>query len=407
MSVSDSKPQFYPPQRKSVFIRIIQALSFAVVPIVYRMDLEIEPSSLEKLRAIESKRLVLLPNHPTLDDGISIFLLSAYWGQLFYYLIAYDSFKGLLGKVLQWLGGYSIKRGLGDRKAISQTINLLQKPDCCLVIFPEGGCSYQNDTVMPFRGGAIQFPMQAMTKLAKEKEILPDFYLVPVSFKYRYRQKMNLIIDQTLKQLEDSLQIRPSSWDFYERLRAIAEKVISQLEQEYGLENLSDRQDLNPRLNRLKNHVLTLCEEKLNITPPDQPPRERVYKIQSVVESRAEEASEEEMKTYEFINKSTFRLLNFDAMYDGYVAESPTPERFLDTLTRLEREVWNIDKPSPKAYRKVLVRIGDPVNLKDYFEAYQKDKSQVIEDLTQQLQEAVQHNLDLLNERFPSVGWNE
>ncbi|WP_199316961.1 hypothetical protein [Chroococcidiopsis sp [FACHB-1243]] len=38
---------------------------------------------------------------------------------------------------------------------------------------------------------------------------------------------------------------------------------------------------------------------------------------------------------YSLIEKSIKRLLNFDAIYDGYVAENLTPERFLDTLTRL------------------------------------------------------------------------
>ena len=89
--------------------------------------------------------------------------------------------------------------------------------------------------------------------------------------------------------------------------------------------------------------------------------------------------------------------LNFDSIYDGYVAEAPTSERFLDTLMRLEKEVFELEKPVSKGPRKALIRIGEPVNLKDYVQAYKQDRGTTTEQLTQRLQQAVQANLDLMN----------
>ncbi|MGB7487188.1 MAG: 1-acyl-sn-glycerol-3-phosphate acyltransferase, partial [Phormidesmis sp.] len=89
----------------------------------------------------------------------------------------------------------------------------------------------------------------------------------------------------------------------------------------------------------------------------------------------------------------TIRLLNFDAIYDGYVAQSPTPERFLDTLIRLEREVFHVEHAQPKAARKAYFYIGDPINLKDHLADYQRDRISTIDQLATQLRHTMQTNL--------------
>lgn len=390
---------FYPPKLNPLFTRLCQSVSYPIAHGFYQLDLVVEPACLEKVAAIRGERMVLLPNHPSFDDGLALFLLSARIGEIFNYLVAYESFKGLRGKFFQLVGAYSVRRGLGDRSSIAQTLKLLAQPACRLVIFPEGGCSFQNDTVMLFRTGAIQLPLQAMSHLVKLGATVPNFYVVPVSLKYRYTSSMSRALDATLRRLEETLKISVvTSEDFYERLRTVAEQVIVGLERDYGIDSAqTSEMDWNQRISQLKTHVLTDCEQKLELTPaPHAPSRERVYKIQSVLESRAEELTPNDLKTYESIYRATVRLLNFDAIYDGYVAASPTPERFLDTLTRLEREVFKIDRPAPKGHRKAFIRIGNPVNLKEYFESYKQNRANTVERLTQQLQQSVQSNLDLL-----------
>ena len=301
-----------------------------------------------------------------------------------------------MGEFLQRIGAYSIKRGLGDRASISQTLELIQQPKSRLVIFPEGGCSYKNDTVMPLRSGAIQLPFSAMNQLVKKEGDIPDLYLVPVSLKYRYTKPMNRVIEQSLSQLEQALGIQANTSEFYPRLRAIGEKILISIEKEYGVEVTTE--DWNPRIERLKDHILHDCEQKLQIIPKDHiPARERVYKIQSIIDSQDEKLTEEQEQTYEALYRSAFRLLNFDAIYDGYVGEKPTPERFLDTLTTLEREVFQIEHPSIKGRRKAFISLGEPINLKDYFSAYQEDKTTTIENLTAKIQQTVQNNIDLLD----------
>jgi 1-acyl-sn-glycerol-3-phosphate acyltransferase len=364
---------FYPPQPKPLLIRLIQSVSAAVIHYAYHFDLDISDADIAKLRNLDNARLVYICNHPTLEDGVAIFGFSARVGQWFHYIVARESFKGLQGKFLQAIGCYSIRRGLGDRSSITQTLNLLKVPKSRLVIFPEGGCSYQNDTVMPFRSGAIQMPLQVMAQLAK-LDPLSDLYLVPISLKYRYTRSMQSDIETALHGLETHLHLSPKGLpSTYDRLRQVSQAILLRLETEYGL----------------RDHAIATCEQKLGIEPvANLPLRERVYRVQAMLETDESGTPKDERFYW-----TTVRLLNFDAIYDGYVAENPTPERFLDTLMRLEREVYQHEQIKPKAYRKASIKVGEPINLKDYVAAYQKDKSSTVEQLTQTLQMAVQDGL--------------
>jgi hypothetical protein len=388
LSMADKVPLFFPPQQQPLLIRLIQSVSYPLMSLLYQFHIQVTETEVARVRILDEARLVYICNHPTMEDGVAMFGLSTRIGQLFHFIVAWESFKGIQGRFLQAMGCYSIRRGLGDRASIAETLRLLKEPRCRLVIFPEGGCSYQNDTVMPFRSGAIQMPLQVMAHLSKQSP-MPDLYLVPVSLKYRYFQPMDQVIDKTLAGLEEALGISPVDSDFYSRLIAIANQVLHRLEAEYGLSHLPDL-DWNQRIERLRQQVIAQCEQQMGLEPAASlPVRERVYKIQALLETNSPQTEIDESLYW-----TTVRLLNFDAIYDGYVAEDPTPERFLDTLMRLEREVYQIEHLKPKAYRKAIFKLGEPINLKSYVKAFQTDKSGTVEHLTRQIQQIVQTNLE-------------
>ncbi|HEY9767454.1 MAG TPA: 1-acyl-sn-glycerol-3-phosphate acyltransferase [Coleofasciculaceae cyanobacterium] len=393
--------KFLPPKRNPLLTRLIQSVAYLVVYFGYKIRAIIDEDDLANLKAIAEHRVVYLPNHSTLDDGLVMFLFSARIGQLFHYVVAYEAFQGVIGKLMQRVGAYSIRRGVGDRYSIVQTLDILQQPQCKLVIFPEGGCSYQNDTVMPFRSGAIELSFKAIEKLFKHNGIIPDFYLVPVSLKYVYPNVTDTQLEQALSRLETALSLKPAQADYYLRLREIATQVLKNLEVEYHQSPINST-NLNPRIKHLKKRMLNYCEEKLELASLSQiPERDRVYKIQSVLSSLADSAKKPNLN-YEHIYQTTVRLLNFDAIYDGYVAEKPTPERYFATIDRLEREVFKIDRPKLKGRRQAIVKIGTPINLKEHWQvelnnslkpqSYSRQK--VIDNLTQAAQQAVQAYLD-------------
>jgi len=408
--VGKVEQDFYPPRRKLPLVRLAQFLAPTWAFVTQRIWLEADYDSLRILSELRRDRVLLLPNHPTFQDPVVSFLLSGVTGESFYFLSAIELFNSALAPFFQGIGVYSIRRGLSDRASIAQTIDLLTQPECHLVIFPEGGCSFQNDTVMPFRAGGVQLAFQALNRSAKQGEPIPDLYVVPVAIKYFYRRDMTPVIKRTMAQLERSLGITPAKADNYQRLRAIAQKVLVKVEQDYGMHSPDvESKSWNERIERLREQVLAHCERALGLPINSaEALRERTYRIEYALKQRADalesaestetDATSESLRKYRLLEKSVKRLLNFDAIYDGYVAENPTPERFLDTLVRLEREVFDIDQPPPKSFRKAVLKAGEPINLKDWFEQYRSDRGKTVNDLTLKIQQAVQMNLDLLNQ---------
>lgn len=394
--------QFYPPQLNPTFVWILQKIAPWLARLTYRLDLIVSADPAVQLTSLKQKPCILLCNHPSFDDSIVLFLFSAYLEESFYYMTAYEQFLGRYGWIYQHLGAYSVQRGLADRDSVSQTLALLTQPTCKLVIFPEGGCSFQNDTVMPFRPGAVQIGLQAMARCRKRGQPVPDLHLVPISLKYRYSGRMTPVIEKTLSQLEQMLSLTPQG-DHYQRLRVVAARVLGQFEQEYDVA-LPEDADWNQRITALKTQVIQRCEQDLNLSSaPGEPNRERVYRIRHMLDrqrnlSFRDQAGQQNTMSLDVMTKAMVRVLNFDAIYDGYVAEKPTPERFLDTLVRFEREVFGIDKPRPKAHRQAFLRVGQPLRLHDYLDAYSTDRADTVANLVQQLQHTTQHNLDTLSE---------
>jgi Acyltransferase len=392
-----SARSFYPPALNSRLVWALQQAAPWIARWLYRLELVVSADPLVPLAVLQEKPCLLLCNHSTFQDEIVLFLLSARLGKPFYYLAAHERFQGIQGWFYQQIGAYSVRRGLADRPSVAQTLQLIAQPDCRLVVFPEGGCSFQNDTVMPFRSGVVQMALQVMAKQAKQGNPLPDFYIVPISLKYRYTGKMSEVIQQVLTTLERATGLK-SEGDVYQRLRLVAKQVLVNCERDYGLVSPTDA-SWNQRIVVLKAQVLQQCEQQLGLTSiMNEPNRERVYRIRHALESRQTTLLADGTDGWQLMLRSTARILNFDAIYDGYVSEKPTPERFLDTLIRLEREVFKTDQPKLKGFRQAFLRIGKPINLREFVEAYGGDRAKTVDAIVAQLHQTVQHNLDILSE---------
>ncbi|HMO22549.1 MAG TPA: hypothetical protein PKC98_16445, partial [Candidatus Melainabacteria bacterium] len=78
------------------------------------------------------------------------------------------------------------------------------------------------------------------------------------------------------------------------------------------------------------------------------------------------------------------RVVNFISIYDGYLSENMTQERCADIVGRLEKEVLG-EYETYKGPRTVILRVGDPIDLKEYKDDYARNKKEAVNQVTEQI----------------------
>ena len=395
---------FKPPKPNTTLIQVAKGL----VPLVNRLffkglTLDIDAESIARLKTVDGHPTVLAPNHAARVDPAVMFFLSKRLSQQYYYMTARETygtgkFDGLRGFLMQRFGAYSIVRGTADRNAFRTTRELLSKGNASLVIFAEGEISRQNDTVMRFERGIIQLCFWAVDDMAKA-EISKPLYVVPIGIKYHYPQDMWSDIDAALTELERN--ILPSAdrtpIERYERLRRIGVAIFKTLATEYQYK-VDETLPLDAHIQKLKEQILAHAERIMGIHS-DADVLTRVRALKNLVDAEVykdiEQMTEYERKIHEELLQKfqrfypdLERLINFIAISDGYVAEERSPERFLEVIIRLEREVFGASKI--RGPRVASVRVGEPKNLRECYDTYKTRKRETVEQITLELETVVQ-----------------
>lgn len=396
---------FKPPKPNLSVIKVVNA----IMPVVNRMylkgmTLDIDPETIERLESTRGNPTLISPNHAASDDPYVMFLLSKQVSQPFYYMSAREvfdrgNFLGLRSAVMQRCGVYSVVRGTADRNAFRTTRELLFQGTWPLVIFGEGEISHQNDTVMRFERGVVQLCFWAIDDM-KKVNIDKPLYVVPLGIKYRYTQDMWNVIDNALTNLERS--ILPSNErlpaERYQRLRRIAIAILCTLADEYQYK-VDPTVTLNEHIQGLKEQILTHVEKILGIRSENDI-LTRVRALKNIVDSEVyrdieqmteyeRKIHEEQLQKFQQFYPDLDRLINFIAITDGYVAEEPSAERYLEVIFRLEKEVFG--KGSMRGPRVASIRAGEPINLLSYYDTYKTQKKETVEQITNELETEVRN----------------
>ncbi|MYA98855.1 hypothetical protein F4X90_04100 [Candidatus Poribacteria bacterium] len=394
---------FKPAKPNTTAIQVVKAL----MPLINRLylkglTLDIDTESIARLKMTDGHPTVLAPNHAAYADPAVMFLLSKRLSQQYYYMTARETFDkgkfgGLCSLLLQWCGAYSIVRGTADRNAFRTTREILTKGDAPIVIFGEGEISRQNDTVMRFERGVTQLCFWALDDMQKAG-ISKPLYIVPIGIKYHYPQDMWDVIDAALMRLERAIlpPVGRTSTERYERLRHIGVAVLRTLAAEYQYK-VDETVPLDVHIQKLKEQILSHAEQIMGIhTEADVLTRVRALKnlVDAEVYKDIEQMTEYEQKIHEELLQKfqqfypdLERLINFIAISDGYVAKEPSPERFLEVIIRLEREVFGTAKM--RGPRVASLRVGEPQNLRECYDTYKTQKREMVEQITLDLETAV------------------
>jgi 1-acyl-sn-glycerol-3-phosphate acyltransferase len=358
--------------------------------------------AVERFKSIDGKRALLCPNHSNRHDPQSLFAFSRIVGEDFNFIAAREVFdwnSGRNGFWLQRLGVYSVVRGAPDRESFKTTKRILCENKKRLVLFPEGEISRQNDTLMPLESGAAQMALWALDDLAKQNKggDLPDLFVVPIALKYTYAEDIQSELSHCLHELEARLSIKPEGGQeaLYPRLRKVSEVLLSTLEKEYGF-NPGDM-TFNSRINELRSYILQNVARQLNVqisTNARQLECVRVLRnsMDDFIYADETNGSDYQRKIHDekaALLKGLYldldRVVNFIAIYDGYLSENMTQERFSDILDRLEREIMRVREPSFRGSRRILLDVGEPLNMTTRYADYKKDKKATVSRVTEEM----------------------
>lgn len=417
MSITLRRPNHQSPRTQGMSFcpplpnRLLQETVKKILPFVFQkplgqLSVQVDEASLAYLQNIRGERCLLLPNHPAQWDPWVMYALGTKLNEFFYYVVAREVFDwhyGLQGWFLQRVGSYSVVRGASDKESFKTTKEILAQNKGRLVIFVEGEISNQNDSLLPLEPGVIQLGFLALQELYKQagknKKQLPSLFVCPVSIKYFYAHAgLEKTIEKSIQALEKALGIpHPAKLHPYEQIRAIGLTVLQETAKQFGYP-LSYDDSLYQQIKGLENFMLTKMEQVVNLPyEPELSYLDRVRRIRNTVNRVLKEVPEESLTVYqkrlhehqkavlENFYWDLDRIVNFIAIYDGYISENMALERYVEVIRRLEREVfgdYHLQHP-----RVAVVKVLKPIDLKDHFEAFLQDKKKVVEELAQAIEQ--------------------
>lgn len=406
---------FYPPKPKRLAIAMVQrGIRGALRRRLRVTEVEISSEHLELLRRHQGQRCLATPSHSGGYEPHVMMYLSKQLGDYFNYVAALEVFEQ--SPLNRWLmpriGCYSILRGAVDRASFAMTRKLLAEGKRWLVIFPEGEAIGQNSAMVPFQQGVFQLAFKAAEDARREQ---PDADLIclPIAIKYIYLRDMQDEIRKSLDQIELQLALKISDrpTDPHDRLRRISEAVLSANEKAQGVKP-TENATMDDRIQHVKQQAIVKLEHLLGITPNDrQSPLDRIRTLFNTVDRIVHDESpespyEQQLAAERTRNAKTlydelWRLLKFVAVYDGYVSESMTVERFMDILALLEHEV--LSKRRVWGPRKAMVQVGSPVHLDERWADYMADRRQAVADVTSEVEIQVRNMLDAIGRENETV----
>jgi 1-acyl-sn-glycerol-3-phosphate acyltransferase len=406
---------FYPPKTSPLVVRLVkQWLPRAMRRQLKVTEVEISDEDLTRLKELKGKRCLLTPSHSGGYEPHIILHLSKLTDDIFNFVAAIEVFEQ--APINRWLmprlGCYSITRGALDRPSFAMTRQLLAEGKRWLVIFPEGHAIWQNSILAPFQQGVMQLAFRAFED-ATEADAAAHLYCVPIAIKYVYLEDMHDEIDASLARLRGGLAMPASTKkrSRYEQLREIAEAVLVVNEKVHHVKSDASM-PMNDRIQNLKELVTAKLERQLDIVPTGrQTLLDRIRALFNAVDRTIyEEASasvyeqrmwQERRQIGHSLYEDLWRLLQFVAIYDGYVRESMTVERFMDVLCLLEMEVFK--KRRIWGPRKACVRVGEPIDLREHATAYADDKRGVVQNVNSMLESRVQEMLHEMGAKCAEV----
>ncbi len=415
LQFSDLPYQFF-PRRASRFFRrlgrifnaawVLQAKNHRIEELLIQGDRD----QIKKL-ASEGHQFLFVANHPSHSDPQVMTEVMRQLRIPFCFMAAYDVF--LRGRFIAWcmqrLGHFSVDRDGSDRKSIATAMEVLSASDDALILFPEGNVYLTNGRITPLQDGAAFMALRASSKMPEGKTL----YIVPVSLDFS-------LVAAKLGALTARIETLASDSEFSGKLPLhTPSALILELGQHLLKRQLTSlRWDEVPNLNHdlpgelpiLINQLLQHLEEELSMSPSKgsvsafeaiKRIRARIHKDKlASYEIDQEGMSQTDLQHLSDIAILVYRLIIYS---EPYFSESPTLDRFSETIERLREDFYSAPQ-KPHAPRRCTVNIAEPIAADQWLLSHESNLKKAIPALTKEIEREIQCMLDKSRASLPTIG---
>lgn len=241
--------------------------------------------------------ILIAPNHCRLSDPLTLGYVSRIIKRDMHAMASWHLFmeKPFKRFILRRMGAFSVYREGIDRKAIDTAVDILVNGKRPLVVFAEGAISRHNDVLMPLMDGP-SFIARTAAKRREKQGAKAGVVVHPVAIRYFFQGDLMQTIDPVISEIESHFSWYPQqdrpltrrlqqigqallslkeieyfgsarTGDFYERVGALMEDVLTKLEKEWQIKERGD--GIVARVKTLRSAILPGMI-KNNISPEER-----------------------------------------------------------------------------------------------------------------------------------------
>ena len=289
------------------------------------------------------------------------------------------------------MGAFSVYREGIDRQAINTAIEILEKAERPLIIFPEGAVSRTNDRLHALLDG-VAFIARTAAKRRAKRTAGGKVVVHPVALKYLFEGDFDATVDPVLTEIEQRLTWRPQRHlPMDQRIAKVGLALLSLKEMEYLETTYSD--SLQQRIDRLINHLLDPLEVQWfgQRRPGPVVPRVKALRMKIMPEMvRGEVDQQERQRRWQQL--ADLYLAQQISNYPPDYLEHPSVDRLLETVERFEEDLT--DKVRPHHGRRVVIEVLPAIEV-----SAKRDRSAQVDPLIVAIETNLQAALDRLAKR--------
>jgi 1-acyl-sn-glycerol-3-phosphate acyltransferase len=313
--------------------------------------------------------VLLAPNHCRDEDPLVLGQLSRAVGKPFFIMASWHVFMQdrVSAFLLNRAGAFSIYREGIDRVAVDTAIDILEKNERPMVMFPEGIIARTNDHLNPLMEGVALIARTAAKKRAKQE---PPGKLVvhPVAIRYHFHGDIDAALTSILDEIEARLSWQPQKHlSRLDRIYKVGSALLTLKELEYT--DHPQPGDIAQRLQNLIDLILNPLEEQWASGKHDGSVTARVKRLRSAIlpEVIKGELDEAELARRWRQLADVYLAQQLWLYPPDYVRSNPSAERLLETVERFEEDLT--DKVRVHGPMSATVTVGEAIEVSPQREA--------------------------------------